>query len=87
MRIPPHEDDITWTWSTARPSLLDPLTATDLATGLAHAREQAKAHREVAHAALARLASLTARTRRLEAALAAARDENRRLRSRPARAA
>jgi hypothetical protein len=76
----PHVNDITWTWSTPRPSLLEPLTAPDLATGLAHAREQAASYRELAMASLASLAGMTTTVRRLETALAAARDEIRRLR-------
>lgn len=81
MATAPHDDDILWT---PRPSLLDPLTAPDLATGLAHARAQAASYRELALVSLARLASLTATVRRLEATLAAARDENRCLRQRKA---
>lgn len=76
----PHVDVIAWGWSTPRPSRLDPLAAPDLATGLAHAREQAEDYRHLALTAIAELASLTATTRRLETALAAARDEIRRLR-------
>jgi hypothetical protein len=76
----PHINDITWTWSTPRPSPLDPLIAPDLATGLAHAREQAAGYRELALAALAQIAGMTATMRRLEIGLTEAHDEIRRLR-------
>jgi hypothetical protein len=78
--IAPHVDDIAWGWSTPRPSRLDPLTAPDLATGLVHAREQAEDYRQLALTALAQLAAQTAMGRRLQAALAQAHDEIRRLR-------
>jgi hypothetical protein len=71
-------------WLTPRPALVDVLAASDQASGLAHAREQAASYRAVALVSLSQLASLTATVRRLEAALAAARDENRRLRRRKA---
>lgn len=77
---PPHVDEIAWGWASPTPSLLDSLTAPDLATGLAHAREQAAGYRELALAAIAQVAGMTATMRRMETALTEARDEIRRLR-------
>lgn len=78
---PPSVDEIAWGWASPTPSLLDPLTARDLATGLAHVREQAAGYRDLALAALAQVAGMTATMRRLETALSEARDEIHRLRA------
>jgi hypothetical protein len=78
---PPRVDEISWGWASPTPSLLDSLAAPDLATGLAHAREQAAGYRALALAALAQVAGMTTTMRRMETGLIEARDENRRLRA------
>jgi hypothetical protein len=76
MRIsPPHEDDITWTRATPRPSRLDPLAAPDLATGLAHAREQAEDYRQLALTAIEQMHRQRVEIDRQAAAIARLRDE------------